>query len=66
MASLSLGFLSNFINHSLNWMSAIVSVPVVHAFVSHELADESSISSQAREHHSHVVIDIVDLLLVGG
>jgi len=65
MASLSLGFLSNFINHSLNWMLALMSVPVVQGFVSHEFAQESGISSEPREHHTHMIINIIYFFLMG-
>jgi hypothetical protein len=46
MASFSLRFLGNLVHHSFNWVLALMSVPVIQGFVSHEFAQESSISSK--------------------
>jgi len=63
---LGLTLFGKLIDHSLNWVLTVVSVPVVQALVSHEFVNVSGISGKTGEHHAHVVIDVEDLLLMGG
>ena len=63
-AGFGLRFGCNFINQSLNWMGRLVSIPVIEWFVSHKLVEESCISGEAREDHTQVIIDVINLFLV--
>ena len=47
VASFGLRFLRDFVHHSLHWVLALMSVPVVQSLVSHELAQESGVGGQA-------------------
>ena len=51
-------------DHALDRVLALLHVPVVKCLLPHEPANISGVSGQTRENHTHVVIDIVDLLLV--
>lgn len=64
MVSLDLWLLGNLRYQSLSGVVRVVSVPVVQAFSSHELAEVSGVSSQAGNGNTHVVINVEDFLLV--
>ena len=61
---LDLRLLGDLADQSLSGMMAVMSVPVVEALASHELAEETSISGEASNGDTHVIIDIEHLLLV--
>lgn len=64
MISLDLRLLGNLGYQSLSGMMAVVSVPVVEALGSHELAQVASVSSQTSDGNAHVIVDVEDLLLM--
>lgn len=64
MARLSLTLLRNFVDHSFDRVLAVVAVPVVERLVAHEFAQEAGVRCQPRENHSHMIIDVIDLLLM--
>jgi hypothetical protein len=64
MASLGLTLGGQFVDHSLDWVLATMSVPVVQRFVPHVLVDVPGISSEPREGNTQVIIAVEDLLLM--
>lgn len=66
MAGLNSALPCNLCNESLSGMMAVVSVPVIEALASHELAQISSVSSQSSDSNAHVIINVEHLLLVRG
>ena len=63
-ACFSLMFSSNLINQSFNWVSWLMSIPVIEWFVSHKLVKESCIGSESWEDHTQMIINIINLFLV--
>ena len=47
MTSLGLTFLGNLVDHSLDWVLAVIGVPVIEALITHELVQETSVGSKA-------------------
>ena len=66
MAGLLLRLHLDLVDHALNGMLALLNVPMVKRLLSHELADIASVGSEARENHTHMIIDVVHLLLMLG
>lgn len=65
-SGLNLGLLGNFGDDSLARMLALMGVPVSEAFVAEELGEVTSISSHTGDNHTHVRVDLEDLLLMSG
>ena len=66
MVGLDLTLLSYLSYQSLSWVVAVMSVFVVEAFLSHELAKISGICSESSYGDPHVVINLEDLFLMAG
>ena len=64
MISLDLRFLGNLAYESFSWVMAVMSIPVVKALSAHELAQVASISGQASNGNTHMIINIEDFLLM--
>jgi len=64
VACLGLTLLGQLVDHSLNGMLAVVSVPVVQRFLPHESINIPSVCGKATESYAKVVITVEDLLLV--
>ena len=64
MISLDLRFLGNLANESFSRVMAVMSIPVVKALSAHELAQVPSISGQASNGNTHMIINIEDFLLM--
>ena len=64
MIRLYLWLLCNFVDESLSWVMAVMSIPIVEALSAHILAQMACVCSETSDSNTHVVIDVEDFFLV--